>query len=136
VTIKVAANLPNVFGDRTRLVEVVQNLVDNAIKFMGNQPQPRIEIGVHAQEGKYIFFVIDNGIGIESQYHDKIFEFFDKLDPSSKGTGIGLALVKRIVNVHGGEIWVELQGNGTGATFYFTLSQKSNVNEAEARDDG
>ena len=126
IKVAVSSDLPVVYGDRVRLVEVVQNLVDNAIKFMGNQPQPRIEIGAHEREGRYIFFVKDNGIGIEPQYHDKIFELFDKLDPSIEGTGIGLALVKRIVNVHQGDIWVESQGKDTGTTFNFTLPQQSN----------
>jgi signal transduction histidine kinase len=127
IKVDVGSDLPVVYGDRTRLVEVVQNLVDNAIKFTYNQPQPHIEIGAHKQEGKHIFFVKDNGIGIEPLYHDKIFELFEKLDPNSEGTGIGLALVKRIVNVHNGEIWVESQGKGTGTAFYFTLSQKPNT---------
>ena len=136
IEVKVGSDLPVVHGDRIRLVEVIQNLVDNAAKFMGNQSKPLIEIGVRKQGGKDVFFVKDNGIGIEPQYHDKIFELFDKLDPNSDGTGIGLALVKRIVNVHNGKIWVESQGKGTGATFYFTLSQKPNANKQEASNDG
>ena len=135
VKVEVSSNLPVVYGDRARLVEVVQNLVDNAIKFMGSQPQPRIDIGVRKQDNEKVFFVKDNGIGIDPQYHDKIFELFDKLDPNSKGTGIGLALVKRIVNVHGGEIWVESQGNGSGTIFYFTLPEKPNSNEQELEND-
>jgi signal transduction histidine kinase len=135
VKVEVSSNLPVVYGDRARLVEVVQNLVDNAIKFMGSQPQPRIDIGVRKQDDEKVFFVKDNGMGIDPQYHDKIFELFDKLDPNSKGTGIGLALVKRIVNVHGGEIWVESQGNGSGTIFYFTLPEKPNSNEQELEND-
>ncbi len=134
VTVKIASNLPKVRGDRTRLVEVVQNLMDNAIKFMGSQTQPIIEIGVLQQIDKEVFFIKDNGIGIEPQYRDKIFELYEKLDHGSEGTGIGLALVKRIVNVHQGEIWVESQGKGTGATFYFTLPrQSSNKETAEGK---
>jgi PAS domain S-box-containing protein len=124
VEVEISSDLPVVYGDRARLVEVIQNLVDNAVKFMGDQPQPRIEIGVRKQNDERAFFIKDNGVGIEPQYHDKIFELFDKLNPNSEGTGIGLALVKRIVNVHEGEIWVESQGNGFGATFYFTLPMK------------
>lgn len=136
IEVQVGSDLPAVYGDHIRLVEVVQNLVDNSIKFMGNQPHPIIRIGARKQDGKYVFFVKDNGIGIEPQYHDKIFELFDKLDPNSKGTGIGLALVKRIVNIHEGEIWVESQGIGTGATFNFTLPRKPNTDELEASNDG
>jgi signal transduction histidine kinase len=126
VRIDVAPELPVVYGDRVRLVEVVQNLVDNACKFMGDQPEPRITIGQQGtdRDGKPIVFVRDNGIGIEPQYHGKIFGLFDKLDPKSEGTGIGLALVKRIIEVHGGRIWIESAGNSQGATFLFTLLLK------------
>lgn len=120
---KIGSNLPQVYGDRVRLVEVVQNLVDNAAKFTKNQPKPKIEIGVHVRDGKPIFYVKDNGIGIDPKYHEKIFGLFDKLDSSSEGTGVGLALVKRIVEVHGGKIWVESEA-GKGATFCFTLLNK------------
>jgi signal transduction histidine kinase len=113
--------LPIVYADRVRLVEVVQNLLDNACKFMGEQSQPCIEIGAGEQAGKAVFFVRDNGIGIAPEYHEKIFGLFDKLDPRSAGTGIGLALVKRIIEVHHGQIWVESDGLGHGATFYFTI---------------
>ena len=111
------------FGDRTRLVEVFQNLVDNAIKFMGDQQKPRVEIGVETAGDEKVFFVRDNGVGIEPQYQHKVFGLFEKYDPAAKGTGIGLALVKRIVEVHGGKIWVESAGIGHGATFRFTLAK-------------
>ncbi len=122
VVVEVAPDLPTVYGDRVRLVQVVQNLLDNACKFMGEQPRPRVEIGVRGADtdGKPILFVRDNGIGIDPQYHDKIFGLFNKLDPQSEGTGIGLALVKRIVEIHGGRIWVASE-LGKGATFCFTL---------------
>jgi two-component system sensor kinase FixL len=122
VTVEVVEGLPNVYGDRARLVEVVQNLVDNAAKFMGDQPRPHILIGVQQLDGQPVFFVQDNGIGIEPPYQQKVFGLFDKLEANSEGTGIGLALVKRIVEVHGGRIWVESEGNGRGSTFYFTLA--------------
>jgi signal transduction histidine kinase len=121
--VQVAAGLPTVYGDRTRLVEVIQNLVDNAVKFMGAQPQPRIDIGQAGTDdaGKPILFVQDNGSGIDPKYHDTVFGLFSKLDAKSEGTGVGLALVKRIVEVHGGRIWVESEGAGRGAAFFFTL---------------
>jgi len=123
VQVKVATGLPRVVGDRTRLVEVVQNLLDNAVKFMGDQAEPLIEIGVRTAEGAPIFFVKDNGVGIDPRYQDKVFGLFDKLDPKSEGTGVGLALVKRIITVHGGRVWIESDGPGTGTTFCFTLSE-------------
>jgi signal transduction histidine kinase len=121
VNVHIDANLPVVFGDRPRLVEVLQNLLDNAAKFMGSQSQPRIEIGQRGEENGFaVFFVRDNGIGIAAEHHERIFGLFNKLDVQSEGTGIGLALVKRIIEVHGGRIWVESEA-GKGATFLFTL---------------
>ena len=104
-----------------RLVEVVQNLVDNAAKFMGDQPAPRIEIGARPSDGECVLYVKDNGVGVDAKYHEQVFGLFNKLDPRSEGTGVGLALVKRIVEVHGGRIWVESEGAGKGAAFCFTL---------------
>ena len=121
IAVEVAADLPQVYGDRLRLVEVLQNLLDNASKFMGDQPQPRIAIGVCQQGLEQAFYVQDNGIGIDPRYHQQVFGLFEKLEAVGDGTGIGLALVKRIVEVHGGRVWIESQGAGQGATFYFTL---------------
>jgi PAS domain S-box-containing protein len=122
VTVDITPDMPTVYGDRARLVEVMQNLVDNAVKFMGDQPKPHITIGALRADkmGSPIFFVQDNGIGIDPQYHDRVFGLFNKLDAQTDGTGVGLALVKRIVEVHGGRIWVESE-LGKGATFYLTL---------------
>ena len=92
---------------------------------MGHQPQPKIEIGSRSNgNGTHVFFVRDNGMGILPSYHQRIFGIFEKLDPRVEGTGIGLAVVKRIIEVHGGRIWVESEGSGTGSTFCFTLSEK------------
>ncbi len=121
ITVHSAAELPTVFGDRQRLLEVLQNLIDNASKFMGDQKEPRIEIGQEGMEdGKPVLYVRDNGIGILPEHYDRVFGLFNKLDVKSGGTGIGLALVKRIVEVHGGRIWVQSEA-GNGSTFYFTL---------------
>jgi PAS domain S-box len=131
IRVSVEENLPPVFGDRARLLEVLQNLIDNAAKFMGDQPNPRIEIGQEGstENGLLILFISDNGIGIDQKFKDRIFGLFDKLDPRTDGTGIGLALVKRIVEFHGGRIWLESE-LGKGATFYFTVPQvdTSNIN--------
>jgi PAS domain S-box-containing protein len=119
----VQGSFPNILGDHARLVEVMQNLISNAAKFMGTQPRPTIEVGTDGSDtdGKTIFFVRDNGIGIAPEYHDRIFGLFNRLDPNVEGTGIGLTLVKRIIEIHNGRIWVHSQ-QGEGTTFYFTLS--------------
>jgi signal transduction histidine kinase len=123
ITVTIQPNLPVVFGDRQRLTEVLQNLIDNATKFMGDEPKPKIEIGQQGEEdSKPVFFVKDNGIGISSKYHEQVFGLFNKLNPDVEGTGIGLALVKRIIEIHGGRIWVESEV-GKGSTFCFTLGK-------------
>lgn len=124
IKVDVERDLPVVNGDRPRLVEVMQNLIDNAAKFMGDQPSPVIEIGIRTYGNEQVFFVKDNGIGIEPAYRERVFGLFDKLDPQSEGTGIGLALARRIVEVHGGRIWVESDGRGKGSMFCFTLPVK------------
>jgi len=121
VTVNVASDLPSIYGDRIRLREVFENLIDNAVKYMGDQRDPVIDIGITDEEGGQIIFVRDNGMGIETVYHKKIFGLFEKLNPTIEGTGIGLALVKRIIETHGGKIWVESEGLGKGSTFFFTI---------------
>jgi len=121
ICMQVDDELPTVFVDRERVVEVLQNLVDNATKFMGDQKEPVITIGQAGEsKGMPVLFVQDNGMGIAPEFKDRVFGLFNKLDAQSEGTGIGLALVKRIVEFHGGRIWVESE-LGKGATFFFTL---------------
>jgi signal transduction histidine kinase len=121
IAVSVAENLPVVYGDYQRVFEVVQNLIDNAAKFMGDQPTPRIEIGQRGfLEDMSIFYVQDNGIGIAREFRENIFGLFNKLDARTEGTGVGLAVVKRIIEFHHGHIWVESEP-GKGATFLFTL---------------
>jgi two-component system sensor kinase FixL len=124
VELTIADDMPMVRGDRLRLQEVFQNLIENAIKFAGDDV-PRIEIGQTTREGATVCYVRDNGIGIETEYLEKIFGLFDQLHVDKGGTGIGLALVKRIIEVHGGRVWVESEGIGQGATFYFILESMS-----------
>jgi len=121
ITVVIDPDMPAVSVDRVRIREAVINLVENAIKFMEGQPHPAIRIGVQYDGNQPVFFVRDNGIGIETEYHERIFNLFEKLDAKREGSGAGLAIVKRIIEVHGGRIWVESGGPGTGCTFFFTL---------------
>lgn len=113
------------------LIQIWQNLIENAIKYMGDQSQPAIEVGVEDAEHVPVFYVRDNGAGIEEIDQGKIFGLFDQLDPTSPGSGLGLTLVKRIVELYGGRIWVESKGRGTGSYFKFTLpiTQMGTVNK-------
>jgi PAS domain S-box-containing protein len=125
--LKVIVNNSDVllYGDSRRLVQLFQNLLDNAAKYIGDQPNPTVEIGAILTDDKneIIMYHKDNGMGIDPRYHHKVFGLFEKLDNSKEGTGIGLALVKRIVEVHNGRIWFESEGLGKGTTFYFTLEK-------------
>jgi len=125
VVVEIAPNLPIIHGDHARLLEVLQNLIDNAVKYMGEQKKPLINVGARTCEDGVICYVRDNGIGVDPLYHDKIFGLFDQLDQRVQGSGIGLALVKRIVEVHGGRIWVESDGVGQGSTFCFNIPQRT-----------
>lgn|GEM_PF-3182997 len=121
ITVNVSPDLPVVYGDRVRLREVLENLIENAVKHIGTQQNPLIEIGTTEQEGQHIIFVKDNGQGIDPRYQNRIFNLFEKLDLNIEGAGIGLALVKRIIEWHGGKVWVESKGVGEGSTFCFTI---------------
>lgn len=125
VRASIQPNLPTIRGDHKRLLELTQNLIDNAAKYMGDQAEPKIEIGHDGYEKeKPILFVRDNGMGIAPEYFERIFGLFNKLNPNSEGTGVGLALARRIVEFHGGRLWVESE-LGKGSTFYFTLPPAS-----------
>ncbi|MHC1610785.1 MAG: PAS domain-containing sensor histidine kinase [Candidatus Methanospirareceae archaeon] len=121
VEVAVAEDFPTVHVDRMRIEEVLVNLITNSIQYRGEEPYPKIEIGYRIDNGERVFFVKDNGIGIEESEHEKVFELFYRLDRSSGGgTGAGLAIVKRIIEVHGGRIWIESE-KGKGCTVCFTL---------------
>ena len=121
VKVNVLTQLPVVMAERTKIQQVFQNLISNAVKFI-NKSEGLIEIGVEEENDTYTFFVSDNGIGIEEKYHDKIFEIFHSLNKSKDSTGIGLSIVKKIIKLYGGEVWLE-STPGEGTTFYFTLKK-------------
>jgi len=123
VRVVISPDLPVLKADRTRLREVLQNLIENAVKFLGNQTEPRIEIGVRHDGKETVCFVRDNGIGVAPRFHETIFGLFDQLDPHIPGTGIGLTTAKRIIEVHNGQLWCESDGDGHGSTFCFTLPE-------------
>ena len=117
-------SLPQIFYSEKRLYQIFYNLLSNAVKFKSENKTPRVEIGCRENEDNYTFFVRDNGIGIDQKYHDKIFEVFSQLkEIKSEGTGMGLAIVKKIVEASQGKVWVESQ-KGAGSTFYFTVPKK------------
>jgi light-regulated signal transduction histidine kinase (bacteriophytochrome) len=122
--IQVQPGMPSVHGDRARVLEVLQNLIENAIKFKKPEEELIIEIGCRDSEPVPVFYVQDNGMGVDPPFQKKIFGLFNKLDPRTSGTGIGLALVQRIIEFHGGRVWVESQGEGHGACFCFTMAGK------------
>jgi signal transduction histidine kinase len=128
IEIAIHGDFPAVYGERKRLTVVMENLLSNAIKYIGkHNPRPRIELGAKKRDGEYVFFVRDNGMGIEQVYEHKIFQVFQRSPAARKeadGTGVGLAIVKRIVEHHEGNIWVETQ-LGKGSTFFFTLKAKA-----------
>jgi PAS domain S-box-containing protein len=116
--------LPIIFADESQMVQLFQNLIDNAIKFKSKKT-PETHIGIEEKKTEWTFSVTDNGIGIDPQYKDRIFVIFQHLHRKEEytGTGIGLSLCKRIVERHGGRIWVESE-LGKGSTFYFTIPKK------------
>jgi len=128
IEVQIQKDLPVVFGDKKRYAQVMENLLSNAVKYIGQDNQaPRIEVGIQKQNNQNVFFVRDNGIGIEERYFDKIFQVFQRLPAAKKygeGTGIGLAIVKRIIELDGGKIWLTSEP-GKGSTFFLQLKTRS-----------
>lgn len=117
----VEPNLPLVAGDRDRLIEVFYNLIENAVKFSLDASPARVEVSAREADGQVICTVKDHGRGLDERYLDRIFMLFEQLDPSTPGSGVGLTLVKRIIQTHGGVIKAESEGLGKGTAFTFTL---------------
>ena len=124
IEIKIQENLPDVFGEKKCLLKIMVNLLTNAVKYIGKEnPAPRIEIGAELQSGENVFFIRDNGVGIKEEFFEIIFQMFKRLPSTKKiaeGSGIGLAIVKRIVELYGGRIWLSSE-TGKGTTFFFTI---------------
>jgi signal transduction histidine kinase len=114
--------LPTVCANETQLVQLFQNLISNALKYHLPTQAPQVKVSVEHQEQEWLFGVHDNGIGIQAEHYDQIFQIFQRLHTKDEypGTGIGLATCKNIVERHGGRIWVD-SAAGVGTTFYFTL---------------
>jgi chemotaxis family two-component system sensor kinase Cph1 len=111
-------------ADHTQLIQLFLNLLSNSLKFRSNQPLI-VHIGAEKQKNEWLFFVRDNGIGFDLQFRDRIFVLFQRLNLRDEypGTGVGLAISKKIIERHGGKIWVDSQ-IGQGTTFYFTIPAK------------
>lgn len=117
----VRGKLPIIHCKRMRIFQVFENLIQNSIKYMGDSESPVIEVGCKETGRFHEFYVKDNGIGIDPKYHQRIFQIFQRLkEVNAKGTGIGLTLVEKIAEIHGGSVRIESE-KGKGATFYFTL---------------
>ena len=126
--------LPTVTCDAVRMREVFKNLISNAIKY-NDKPSPQIKISCRSENGGFTFCVRDNGIGIDPQYHDKVFKIFQRLHHREEyeGTGVGLAICKKVIEAHGGRIWVESTG-GEGTAFLFTIPRAGQPKKLEASD--
>ena len=124
------AGLPAVYADEAQMAQLLQNLVSNSIKFCKSGERPVIEISARLRGAEVTVAVKDNGIGINKQYYEKIFVIFQRLHGKSDypGTGIGLSICKKIVESHGGRIWLESE-EGKGSVFYFTLPAVKNQKE-------
>ncbi len=133
IKIMVQDDLPTIYCDHYKMAQVFSNLISNAIKYIGDDnPNPQIDVGLKHQDAGYLFHVKDNGIGIDLKYKDKIFQVFQRLDViHTEGTGIGLAIVKKIVEKHAGRVWLE-SAPGQGCTFYvFIPDRKKPVEKCE-----
>jgi PAS domain S-box-containing protein len=119
--IEIAEKMLPIWGDKNRLREVFQNLIENAVKFRNPEQKLKLSINQFKNEEYIVFSIKDNGTGIDNKYFERIFGLFEKLDLTKEGTGVGLALVKRIIEIHKGKIWVESAGKLAGSTFFIAF---------------
>jgi len=128
IKVEQEGDFPKLYVVAKYIERVFMNLFDNAIKYMGDQPHPKITVGAQDKGDHYLFFVRDNGIGVQQEFHERIFAIFQRVKTSDtekvEGSGLGLAFVKKIVDLCGGTVWVESAGKGKGSTFYFTLPKQ------------
>lgn len=130
VELKIEGDLPHVNGDARWLGEVFENLISNALKYGCDNPHPRIVVGGRMVNGEALFFIRDNGRGIDKAHHAQIFEPFRRLPSDKEGSGMGLAIVARITKMHSGRVWVESEP-GMGATFWIALPAKDHERSAQ-----
>lgn len=131
-SLSIVSALPTVHASRSRVLQVFENLLSNAQKYAVNPQGTRVEIGAHRDDGSWLVFVRDNGPGIAPEYHEKIFGLFYRLDVGGEGTGIGLAVARKIMKYYGGDIWVESQP-GAGTTFWMRFPDDEAVRDEQAR---
>jgi len=128
IKVSIEGDFPKVYIVARYIERVFTNLIDNSIKYIGDRPNPSIIIGAQDKSDHFLFYVRDNGIGIPQEFHERIFAIFQRVKTGDtekvEGTGLGLAFVKKIVELSGGTVWVESAGKGKGATFYFTLPKQ------------
>jgi signal transduction histidine kinase len=129
-TVRIDPEIPGVLGDRVRLGQVMQNLLDNAAKFTVGRENAQIDIGFRTESDGTVFLVSDNGVGIGAGKAERAFLLFEKLEPQSEGTGIGLTLVRRVVQAHGGRVWIESEGEGLGTRVCFTIPTPRQTTDA------
>lgn len=133
--LNIADDLPQIYADRSRLAQVFFNVLDNALKFRQPGVTPRIDVGWERRGDDLCFFVRDNGRGIKPEYQQRIFGLFQRADTSIEGTGVGLAIARRVIEVHGGNMWVESEP-GRGSTFWISLPDSAMVNSRASAEEG
>ena len=126
IRMEIDDDLPQVYANESRLLQILENTIENAIKYAGNRSAAVIRIGTSesVSDQEDLFYIKDNGPGIPEQYHEKVFGLFQRLDNAKEGTGVGLSIVHKAMNFHGGRVWIESKGQDDGCTFWFAFPKK------------